>query len=131
MRRKKCVSHRAYDRYQQLIRYLCAFQPFLTKAEHDKLQYEAARKLYEDKSNVMTGTGYIIPDNEPIPDVTAAIFAARLSHRDTFATTPAASTAPPPTVTAKSTVRPRSATRYAPVPAIRRTRPPKISKPGG
>jgi hypothetical protein len=83
-------------------------KPFLTKAEHDKLQYEAARKLYEDRANVMTGTGYIIPDNEPIPDVAAAIFAARPSNHD-------ASAAPPTTTPSKSTIRPKSATRYNPV----------------
>lgn len=90
----------------------CASQPFLTKAEHDKLQYEAARKVYEDRVNVMTGTGYIIPDNEFIPDVAAAIFAARPSNRD--------ASAAPPTATSKSTIRPKSA-RYDPVFTTRRT----------
>ncbi len=85
----------------------CADQPFLTKAEHDKLQYEAARKVYEDRANVMTGTGYIIPDNEFIPDVAAAIFAARPSNRDTSAALPIAAS--------KSTIRPRNTARYDPV----------------
>jgi len=90
----------------------CASQPFLTKAEHDKLQYEAARKVYEDRANVMTGTGYIIPDNEFI-DVAAAIFAARPSNRDVSAA--------PPMATFRSTIRPKSATRYDPVSTTRRT----------
>jgi hypothetical protein len=106
----------------------CAFQPFLTKAEHDKLQYEAARKVYEDRANVMTGTGYIIPDNEFIPNVTAAIFAARPSNRD--------ASAAPPTAASKSTIRPKSSARYDPVFTTRRitampiTRRRKFSKRG-
>lgn len=55
----------------------------------------------------MTGAGYIIPDNEFIPDVAAAIFAARPSIRDTSAVLT--------TATSKSTIRPKSATRYDPV----------------
>ena len=88
-------------------------QPFLTKAEHDKLQYEAARKVYEDRATVMTGTGYIIPDNEPIPDVAAAIFATRPLNRD--------GSAVPSAAPSKSTIRPKSAGRYDPVSTSRRT----------
>jgi hypothetical protein len=61
----------------------------------------------------MTGTGYIIPDNEFIPDAAAAIFATRLSKCD--------ASAAPPTATSKSTIRPKGAARYDPVFASRRT----------
>jgi hypothetical protein len=63
----------------------------------------------------MIGTGYIIPDSEPIPDVAAAIFASRLSNRDTSAA------AAPPTSPSKSTIRPKSAARYDPVGFTRRS----------
>jgi hypothetical protein len=55
----------------------------------------------------MTGAGYIVPDSEPIPDVAAAIFAARPYNPD-------ASVAPF-AAPSKFTSRPRSATRYDPV----------------
>jgi len=70
---------------------------------------------------VMTGTGYIIPDNEPIPDVAAAIFAARPPNRD--------ASAAPPAAPYKGTIRPKSAARYDPVPTNRRTIVGSISAP--
>lgn len=70
---------------------------------------------------MMTGTGYIIPDNEPIPDVAAAIFAARPPNRDTFTA--------PPMASYRSTIRPKSAARYDPVSTTRRTILVPISTP--
>lgn len=118
MKRKGCASIPTLVRVADPS---CASQPFLTKAEHDKLQYEAARKVYEDRANVMTGTGYIIPDNEFIPDVAAAIFAARPSNRDVSAA--------PPAATFKSVIRLKSAARYDPVFTSRRTTAIPLSAP--
>ncbi|KAG8761441.1 exp1-like protein [Serendipita sp. 396] len=66
-------------------------RPFLTQAEHDKIQYEALRKIYEEQagsgsssSNTstmrkqMAGTGYIVPQQMGISDdITAAILSAK------------------------------------------------------
>jgi hypothetical protein len=71
-----------------------SFQPFLTQAEHDKIQYEALRKIYEEQAATasgsdssrsanrkqMTGTGYIVPQQIHFSeDITAAIISARPS----------------------------------------------------
>jgi len=67
-------------------------KPFLTQAEHDKIQYEALRKIYEEQassgnSNIsrkqMTGTGYIVPQQISLSEnITAAIMSARPSTLD-------------------------------------------------
>lgn len=67
-------------------------KPFLTQAEHDKIQYEALRKIYEEQASMsergsrsparkqMTGTGYIVPQHSGTSeDLTAAIMSARPS----------------------------------------------------
>lgn len=68
-------------------------QPFLTQAEHDKIQYEALRKVYEEQAGSnerggfrsparkqMAGTGYIVPQHSGTSDdLTAAIMSARPS----------------------------------------------------
>ncbi|KAG8825043.1 exp1-like protein [Serendipita sp. 399] len=71
-------------------------RPFLTQAEHDKIQYEALRKIYEEQagsgnpsSNTstirrqMAGTGYIVPQQMGISDdITAAILSAKPTSGD-------------------------------------------------
>jgi hypothetical protein len=67
-------------------------KPFLTQAEHDKIQYEAQRKIYEEHASSgngavshkqMTGTGYIVPPQIGLSgDITAAIMSARPSTLD-------------------------------------------------
>ncbi|PVF96301.1 hypothetical protein CPB86DRAFT_709363, partial [Serendipita vermifera] len=69
-------------------------KPFLTQAEHDKIQYEALRKIYEEQAagasgsdssrsanrKQMSGTGYIVPQQIHFSeDITAAIISARPS----------------------------------------------------
>ena len=66
-------------------------QPFLTQAEHDKIQYEALRKVYEERAGsgfmgtshnrkqMAAGTGYIVPQQMSTTlsdDVTASILSA-------------------------------------------------------
>ncbi|CAG7848408.1 SubName: Full=Uncharacterized protein {ECO:0000313/EMBL:CCA71712.1} [Serendipita indica DSM 11827] len=63
-------------------------KPFLTQAEHDKIQYEALRKIYEEQAGsssanarkqMAAGTGYIVPQqmNTTLSDdVTASILSA-------------------------------------------------------
>ncbi|KIM20259.1 hypothetical protein M408DRAFT_308571 [Serendipita vermifera MAFF 305830] len=70
-------------------------KPFLTQAEHDKIQYDALRKVYEEKANMgscsparkqMTGTGYIVPQHSGTSEEpTAATMSDRSSMSESHA----------------------------------------------